>query len=248
MDRQLEATYEAERRHFWFNGFRRFVTPLLDRAAAGRRDLRLLDCGCGTGHNIQTLLTPRGWATGFDLTWRGLQFGRQHGLGRLAQASITHLPYRDATFDIVTSFDVLQCLTDEQEARALSEFRRVLRPGGSLLLNVAALEILLGAHSVAWQEVRRHRRATLRAAVSAAGFHIDKLSYTNATLFPFILGVRVVQRLMGLPAPEDAGAEFGIPTRPMNAALSAALSVEARLIRVVDMPVGSSLLCLAHRG
>jgi SAM-dependent methyltransferase len=247
MDRQLEATYEAERRHFWFAGFRKFVGPLLERAAAGRRDVRLLDCGCGTGHNLQTLLAPYGWAAGFDLTWRGLQFASRHGLRRLARASITSIPFRDASFDIVTSFDVLQCLTAEQEARAMAEFRRVLRPGGSLVLNVAALEILRGAHSVAWQEVRRHRRATLRTALVAAGFHVDKLSYTNASLFPMMLGVRVVQRAMGLPAPEEAGAEFGIPTRPVNAALSAVLSLEARLLRVTNLPVGSSLLCLAHR-
>ena len=55
MDRLLEATARAERDHFWFRGFRRFVTPLLDTGAAGRGDLLSLDCGCGTGHNLQLL-------------------------------------------------------------------------------------------------------------------------------------------------------------------------------------------------
>jgi SAM-dependent methyltransferase len=55
MDRLLDATARAERDHFWFRGFRRFVTPLLDQAVAGRSNLRLLDCGCGTGNNLELL-------------------------------------------------------------------------------------------------------------------------------------------------------------------------------------------------
>jgi hypothetical protein len=62
MDRLLEATARAERDHFWFRGFRRFVEPLVARAAAPRpgpgragRDPDILDCGCGTGHNLVML-------------------------------------------------------------------------------------------------------------------------------------------------------------------------------------------------
>ena len=49
MEALLERTFEAEQRHFWFRGFRRFVAPLLRRAVTGRREPALLDCGCGTG-------------------------------------------------------------------------------------------------------------------------------------------------------------------------------------------------------
>ena len=70
MDRLLEATARAEREHFWFNGFRRFVGPLIEQAAAQRRDLRSLDCGCGTGNNLG-LLRAYGHAVGIDLTFSG---------------------------------------------------------------------------------------------------------------------------------------------------------------------------------
>jgi hypothetical protein len=43
VDRLLEATSRAERDHFWFHGFRQFVTPLLKQAAGDRPGLRLLD-------------------------------------------------------------------------------------------------------------------------------------------------------------------------------------------------------------
>ena len=247
MDRLLEATWRAEQDHFWFRGFRRFVGPVVARAAAGRRDLRVLDAGCGTGTNLTRLLDQYGRAHGLDLTWRGLEFARSQGRERLLQASITAIPFRDATFDLVTSFDVLQTLTLEQARDALREIHRVLVSGGAMVLNVAALELLRGNHSVLAEERHRYTRPMLRGAVTGAGFRVARLTYTNASLFPLMFAVRATQRLVGLKPAEDAEGEITVPAAPVNAALSTLLSVEAALVRHVPMPVGSSLLCLAYK-
>lgn len=247
MDLLLEATYRAEQHHFWFRGFRRFVAPLVDEAAAGRRDLRMLDCGCGTGANL-ALLEPHGRAVGLDLTLRGLQFARQYGRRALIQASATDLPFGDAGFDIVTSFDVIYSLTDEQETAALREMHRVLRPGGALIVNVAALPILKGNHSVLSLERRRYTRSLLLARLEQAGFTVARITYTNASLFPLLLAVRLAQRALGFATDEtEATQEIAVPSAPVNAALSALLRLEARLVRHVPMPFGSSLLALARK-
>jgi SAM-dependent methyltransferase len=78
MDDLLELTSRVEADHFWFRGFRAFITPLLDQAAAGRPHLRLIDCGCGTGHNL-ALLSRYGDVFGFDLTPGGLDLARRTG-------------------------------------------------------------------------------------------------------------------------------------------------------------------------
>jgi ubiquinone/menaquinone biosynthesis C-methylase UbiE len=243
MDRLLEATARAERDHFWFRGFRRFVTPLIRQAVGDHPGSAILDCGCGTGNNL-SLLRRYGRAVGIDLTWVGLAYAHGRGERAVAQASAIHLPFADAAFDLVTSFDVIITLQDDDEAAALREMHRVLRPGGHLVVNVAAMEILKGNHSILAREVRRYSRAGLRERLTRAGFVVRRLSYTNATIAPILAAVRLMQRASGHKETEQ---EIAIPPAPVNAALSAALAIEASALRVVNMPFGSSVVALAQK-
>ena len=243
MDRLLEATARAERDHFWFRGFRRFIAPLLDQAAGGRRDLFTLDCGCGTGHNL-TMLRRYGRAVGIDITFSGVKYAASHGDGKVAQASATDLPFPSEAFDLVTSFDVIYALPDDMERAAVAEMFRVLKPGGHLLLNVAAMPWLRGNHSVLGGEVRRYTRDRLRWALERGGFRITRLTYTNASILPIVAGVRFAQRALGH---QESAAEISVPPRPVNAALSGLLAVESAALRVMNMPAGSSVLCLARK-
>src|SRR5712692_7169888 len=173
----LRATARAEARHFWFRGFRWFVTPLIRHAINGRPDARLLDCGCGTGANLD-LLGRFGTSYGFDLSQVGLYIGRQSGRSRLVRASVTAVPFPTDRFDLVTSFDVLYSLQGAEERAAVAEMYRLVRPGGFALINVAAMELLRGDHSILSREVRRYSRPRLRQLVAGAGFEIVRLTYT----------------------------------------------------------------------
>jgi SAM-dependent methyltransferase len=250
MDRLLELTRRAEQEHFWFRGFRWFVRPVVARAVAHQPASarpRILDCGCGTGSNLG-MLSSFGQAYGFDLTWRGLQFAREHGKTAIARASIGAIPFGDRTFDLVTSFDVFQCLPDPVERDAIREMARVLKPGGRMVLNVAALEVLRGQHSVFAEEVRRYTPGGVRRLVASAGLDVERLSFVHASLFPIMLPVRVLQRWAGQNGqPESGEWEIQVPPAPVNAVLSAAVGLEAVMLRAVNMPFGSSLLCLARK-
>jgi SAM-dependent methyltransferase len=246
VDHLLRATAQAEVRHFWFLGFRRFVTPLLEQAAHGSTSLRLLDCGCGTGANLE-LLKRFGRAYGFDLTPTGLRFGREAGRKRLACASVAAVPFPAEAFDIVTSFDVLYSLEDAVEKAAVAEMYRVLRPGGYALINVAAMEVLRGDHSILSREIRRYSRESLGGLLANAGFRVVRMTYTNAALFAPMLISRGLQRLRGLAPEEQAQGEITVPAAPINALLSAVLRVESWWLRVANNPFGSSLLCLAQK-
>lgn len=244
MDRLLELTGRAEQSHFWFRGFRRFVQPEVARALKGRRSPIIVDCGCGTAANLEWL-QPLGKAYGFDLSARGLAFGRACGRTRIARASVAAIPFPDRCADLATSFDVLQGLPDRLEREALAEMRRILKPGGSLVVTVAALEILRGSHSALAQEVRRYTPGRLRRLLEDAGFIVERLTFVHAFLFPIMLPVRVLQRWRN--GTSRAG-EFDIrvPPAPVNELLTAMTRVEAMALRWMDMPMGSTLLCRAR--
>ena len=246
VDDLLRATARAEARHFWFRGFRWFVTPLLRRALAGATRVRSLDCGCGTGANLK-LLETFGSAYGFDASPVGLGIGRSLGRRNMARALVTAAPFASETFDVVTSFDVLYALAEKDDRAALAEMFRLTRPGGYILINVAAMPILRGDHSVLSHEVRRYSRRSLDSLVRDAGFSVERLTYTNVTLLLPLLMVRTLQRWRGLAPEAEADREITIPAAPVNAVLSAALYVESVWLRWFSSPAGSSLLCLARK-
>ena len=243
MDQLLDATARAEREHFWFHGFRRFVTPLLDRAVSGTASPRILDCGCGTGNNLR-LLRDYGRACGIDLTLSGLTYAKRQGERLVAQASALSLPFSDDVFDLVTSFDVIYAFDDDRAATALKEMCRVLRPGGALVLNVAALPALRGNHSILGGEVQRYTRSGLRRHLERAGFSVQRLTYTNFSILPMMAAVRFSQRLRQ-GEHELSDGEMTVPAPPVNLTLAGLLTLESYALRLVDMPLGSSLLTLA---
>ena len=246
MEHLLRATARAEADHFWFRGFRYFVIPLLEDAVRGRANAQLLDCGCGTGSNLD-ILGRFGRAYGFDLAAVGLGIGREAGRRRLARASVAAVPFRDDTFDVVTSFDVLYSLETADERSAVAEMRRVAKPGGSILVNVAAMDSLRGDHSVLSREVRRYSRASLSALLTGAGLTIERMTYTNAVLFPAMATARAIQRWRGLASGDEGDQEIRVPVAPVNLVLTAALKLESLWVRAIDNPFGSSLLCLARK-
>jgi SAM-dependent methyltransferase len=160
---------------------------------------------------------------------------------------VTAVPFRSESFDLVTSFDVLYSLDQTDEHVAVAEMRRVLKPGGRIVVNVAAMKGLAGNHSVLSRERRRYTRASLRRLLCDNGFVIERLTYTNGSLFVPLAIVRAAQRWRGLSSESEAQQDIAVPAAPINAALGALLQLESVWLRRFDEPFGSSLLCLARK-
>jgi SAM-dependent methyltransferase len=244
MERMLEATARAEDVHYWFKGLRRHAQQMLRAAARGQRLGRIVDCGAGTGRNLDWL-GHFGLAVGVELTPAGLAVGRARGR-RMVRGSVTNLPFADATSDLCTSFDVLYCLDDGSEAMALREMWRVLKPGGLVLVNVAALDVLHGSHSTLTHEVRRYTRSRLRQRLERAGFTVERLTFTNMSLFPPALAVRTLERATGR-ASDASEADLSVPPGPINAALDLMLRGEAAFLRAGNLPIGTSIMAVARK-
>ena len=237
-------TNRAQATHFWFRGFRDFVTPVIRDVARSRRDLRIVDCGCGTGHNMR-LLEPFGRVAGFDLSELGVTVTSGAG-GRVVRADVARAPFASQAFDLATSFDVLQCV--ERDTAAVREMARMVRPGGAVLLTLAAFDILRGDHAVTWGEVRRYTPASARRLVEQAGLRVERLSFLFGSLFPLIVSVRAAQRLLRPFRGVRPDADIAVPPAPVNAVLTAIVTAEARLAPRLALPFGSSLLVVGKKG
>src|SRR5260370_18070921 len=144
MEREQYAIMARREEHeWWYAGMRRVALAVLERGLDGRRGLRILDAGCGTG-GTTIALRRFGEVIGVDLAWAALEPARGRGLSGLARASIEGLPFGPAVFDVATSFEVVYHLGVASDLSALKEIRRVLRPGGLFLLRVPAHDWLRG--------------------------------------------------------------------------------------------------------
>lgn len=240
----LEATAAAEENHFWFLHLRRTAQSLLSTALAGIRPRLIIDCGAGTGRNLEWL-ARFGPAVGLERSPTGLAFGRRHQR-RMLQGSVTHLPFADGAADVVTSFDVLYCLDDLQERQAVREMFRVLSFDGVAVINVAALDILHGSHSTLTREQRRYTRRRLADRLEDEGFSVERLTYTNMMTFPLALAVRMSERVTGRAA-TASDADLRVPPAPVNTALNAMLAVEHAWLRFANLPIGSSVMAVARK-
>jgi SAM-dependent methyltransferase len=239
----LELTSRAEATHFWFRGFREFITPVIRDITGGRRDLRVIDCGCGTGYNMR-LLQCYGRVVGFDLNAHGVEMARSAGAA-VVRADAARAPFASGIFDLATSFDVVQCL--EPDAAVVREMARMVRPGGAVVVTIAALEILRGDHSVSWHEVRRYTPGMARQLFEQAGLRVERVSFLFGSLFPLMLTVRFVQRLLRPFRAFRPDTDIAVPSPPINALLTAVVTTEARIARRLPSPIGSSLLVVGKK-
>jgi SAM-dependent methyltransferase len=233
--------FEAEERQWWYAGMRAISFAILDSACAGSRSRpRILDAGCGTGNNLRHLAL-RGSAVGIDLSEQALGFCRRRGVA-VARAELLALPFPDACFDGVTSFDVLYHRWVSDDRVATRELARVIRPGGWLLVRVPALRALWGAHDEAVLSRHRYTRGELVALLEGAGLRVERASYANSLLLPLLAARRGLDRLT-----RRRGSDVSFLPRPLEWAFGGALRLEARLLRRGSLPLGASVIALGRK-
>src|SRR5207237_9419755 len=185
---------QVEDVHWWFFGRRRVLLQVLDRYLGknGSHERRILDVGCGTG-TMLTYLASYGQAQGVDIDEEAVGYCRERGLTDVRLGAAETLPFEDGSFDLVTALDVVEHLHDD--AAALRGLRRVLRPGGKVLVTVPAHPFLWGDQDEVNLHKRRYVAPQVRERLTATGFDVLRLTYINAFMLAPIALVRMLRRL-----------------------------------------------------
>jgi SAM-dependent methyltransferase len=234
--------FRIEQSHWWYTGRRKILANFVAdicRRVTDRRP-RILDVGCGTGANL-LMLSEYGDAEGVDISTDALAFCRERGLDQVKVGAGEELPYDDATFDLVTALDVVEHMDDD--LAGLREMRRVLRPGGRVLLFVPTFMFLWGVQDDVSNHRRRYRLPELRRVLEQAGFEVERTTYANITFFLPILLVRKLMRVTGI----KAESENNINVSSLNGLLGSVFGAESVVLRHMNIPFGVSGLCVARK-
>lgn len=232
----------------WWNASMRDAADMLLRQAELPARGTLLDVGCGSGQTMSWFTSSRpGWtAVGLDVAMDGLRAARTFGQA-VAHASALELPHADASVDMVITLDVVQHLPlGGGDATALREIRRVLKPGGHLLLRTNA-QAFPRAEDDAEYNFHKYEPDELRAKLEAAGLSVLRLSRINA-----LLGLAEIPR--ELKARRNQQSEYhGLlaeaqPEVPWVRSLKKGwLRLEATAVSAgVSLPLGRTLLALCR--
>ena len=231
--------------HWWFRALRALVVQEAARALNGRPAARILDVGCGTGGTAVALESAGigGSYFGVDISEAALAFTQGRGTGAVIGGEAERLPFEEASFDLVTALDLL-CQRGVDEPLAMAELVRVLKPGGTLLVNLPAFRSLRGAHDDAVDVVRRYTKRSLFEVIRGTDLVVKRMTYWNFALSGILAVWRPITRLVAGPQPRS---DIRRVPPALNGCLFRLLLAELRLGRWVGLPWGSSVFLVARR-
>jgi SAM-dependent methyltransferase len=197
--------------HWWYRARREILCRLSDALCGDLpKDARILEIGCGTGHNLP-MLAQFGEIDAIEIDETA---GARPASGWASRSARRRCPsstgVEPGSYDLVAVLDVIEHVEDD--VAALKAIASALKPGGKILITVPAHQWMWSAHDVVNHHKRRYSKGTLTAALEKAGLEARKLRWFNSLLFPAAVAARLAGRLMGKDDSDDSP-----PPRPLNA-------------------------------
>ena len=228
---------EHDQVHWWYVARRQILADLIAREANLPQDARILEIGCGTGHNFE-MLKGFGRLDALEVDGEARAFASKrlgHAVGDAPLPALTGVP--DRTYHLIALLDVLEHV-DGDEA-ALESIAKKLAPGGRILVTVPAYQWMWSAHDLAHHHKRRYSKRGLRRVAEAAGLRVRRIGYFNSLLFPLAAMVRIAGKMVGKTSSDDT-----LPPRPLNALFKRIFGLERHMVGRVPFPAGVSIFAL----
>ena len=242
MDRIVHERMAAhDSTHWWYRARRDILADYITRYARLPQDARILEIGCGTGHNLR-MLARFGSVDAIEIDDASRAIASER-LGKpVGAAPLPDLPgVARGAYDLVAVLDVIEHIADD--VAALRAMATVLKPGGKILIAVPAHQWMWSAHDVVNHHHRRYSKATLARAITDAGLVPAKLGWFNSLLFPLAAAARIAGRLIGRDDSDDSP-----PPPAVNRLFETIFRWERHMVGRVPMAPGVSIVTLAELG
>ncbi|MDD5342447.1 MAG: methyltransferase domain-containing protein [Patescibacteria group bacterium] len=239
---EYQRMYELESSYWWHQGRRRIIELLLKKhIPKSSKPVQILDLGCGTGINFE-ILQKFGIVKGIDSSPAALEFCKKRGFANVELADVEKLELPDNTYDLVTAFDLLEHLGNDEAV--LRRIYRILKPGGLVFILAPAYQFLWSGHDEALHHKRRYLLSEMHRKLSRAGFQMKKRSYC----ITFLSLPMVLYRLVtSFGANRRPATSYVILPKWLNSFFISLLHLEAYLLKKFNFPFGISILCLAKK-
>lgn len=243
MDQVYALKYHRlEEHHWWFLARRDIIYKLIKNY---HRDSEILEIGCSGGLLIR-FLEGQGFKNirGIDIDGKAIEICRQKGIAGVYVADAEKTGFKDEQFDIVIASDVLEHIRDE--AKAIMEWHRILKPNGRLIIFVPAFKFLWSKHDEANHHYRRYSKIALIRTLGKNGFKVERSSYWNFSLFLPVSLIRLSQRFF--KGSKQSGDQlYGVNTF-INKTLEYILRLENKLLSSgISLPLGISVFAIERK-
>ena len=229
---------ELDERHWWYRARREILGDLIERKIGLPSGARILEVGCGTGHNL-AMLKRFGRVDAIEVDGAARAIASKRLGHAVMDAPLPELPgVADRTYDLIAILDVIEHVDEDVEG--LKTLARKLKPGGRILITVPAFPWMWSAHDVVNHHKRRYTRRSLRRLVDGAGLKLDLISWFNSLLFPLAAAARLAGRVAGKEESDDK-----LPPAPVNRLFEAIFGLERYAIGRLPFPPGVSLVAIA---
>jgi SAM-dependent methyltransferase len=240
-----------EDKHWWFAGRTWSLLNMIDRVIAPDGQRRVLDIGCGAG-NMFHHLARYGSVVGVDNNPKPLAVARERGY-QVREGLAEDLPFETESFDLVSLLDTVEHCDDDMAV--LRECYRVCAPGGYLVITVPAFMWLWSHNDVLNDHKRRYAAKELKEKLARVGFQAERMTYNNFFVFPMAALMILLRRgagqepELGSPHFDDESYQVEMEPAPplLNAILSGVTWTESQVLRWLNLPVGTSIICIAQR-
>jgi len=245
MDKSYESKYhKLEENHWWFMARRDIILKLIKQLNL-KKNSKILEIGCSGGPLIKNLKENQFTEVhGIDISKKAINICKQGGLKNVKVMNGSNMQFQDNEFDLIIASDILEHIKDD--ISALSEWRRILKPCGRLIIFVPAFNFLWSNHDEINHHYRRYSKSQLKKRLKKAGYHIEYISYWNFSLFFPTALVRTFQNIFRRNTEQKKDQLYKANTF-INKIITLLLKCENWLLKLLKFPVGVSVFAVCKK-